>query len=96
MTDGKLRSGEVQGEAAAIETHHQAGKEIREAIKRFGGPMPEDLPAEASIKPLIDERQKARKKVAMQKAQPQLTMFDNAEQTDPMSIQETQEENTDK
>lgn len=92
MTDDKLRSGQVQGEAAAIETHHQAGKEIREAIKRFGGPMPEDLPAEASIKPLIDERQKVRKKVAAQKAQPQLTMFDDVAQDTSITIQDTGEE----
>lgn len=76
MTDRKLRSGEIVGENAAIQTHYQAGKEIREAIERFGGPKPEDLPPEPSIKPIIDERQKARKKVATQKAQqPQLTMF---------------------
>jgi DNA-damage-inducible protein D len=81
LTDRKLRSGEVVGENAAIQTHNNAGKEIREAIKRFGGSLPEDLPAEPSIKPLIDDRQRARRKTAAQKAQPQLTMFDEADAT---------------
>lgn len=54
--------------------------------------MPEDLPAEQSIKPLMDERQKARKKVSAQKTQSQLSMFDGVEQTNSTSIQETQEE----
>jgi len=85
LTDNKLRSGQVKGEAAAVHTHHQAGKEIRQAIERFGGPMPEDLPAEPSIKPLIDERQKARKKVIAHQAQPQLTMFDEVEAEQPGS-----------
>jgi len=79
LTDRKLRSGEIEGESAAIQTHHHAGKEIRQAIERFGGSMPEDLPTEPSIKPLIDERQKARKNVAAQKAQPQFTMFAEVE-----------------
>lgn len=92
LTDNKLRSGQIKGEAAAIHSHTQAGKEIREAIERFGGPLPEDLPAEPSIRPLIDERQRTRKKIAAQKAQPQLTMFDGVEQTNSRSIQETQEE----
>jgi DNA-damage-inducible protein D len=88
MTDRKLRSGEVVGENAAIRTHHQAGKEIREAIERFGGPMPEDLPAEPSIKPLIDDRQRAKRKTMVQKAQPQLTMFNDAEDTQPTANDE--------
>ena len=72
MTERKLRSGEVTGENAAIQTHHQAGKEIREAIERFGGPMPEDLSPEASIKPLIDERKRSKKKAAQPKEQANL------------------------
>ena len=81
LTDRKLRSGEIVGETAAIQTHQQAGKEIREAIERFGGPMPEDLPAEPSVRPIIEERQKTRKKLESQKAQPQLSMFDEPEPT---------------
>ncbi len=92
LTDNKLRSGQVNSEAQAIRSHNQAGKEIREAIERFGGPLPEDLPAEPTIQPLIEERQKARKKVAAQKAQPQLTMFEEVSQTKSGSIQQTQED----
>jgi DNA-damage-inducible protein D len=80
MTDEKLRSGAVVGEEAAIEAHREAGKTIRQSIAAYGSRMPEDLPTEPSIKPVIDQRQKTRKKVVAQKAQPQLTMFDEAEQ----------------
>jgi DNA-damage-inducible protein D len=43
----KLQRQGRMGQGRAIETHHQVGKEVREAIKRIGGTMPEDLaPAE--------------------------------------------------
>jgi DNA-damage-inducible protein D len=43
----KLEREGIQGQQKAIETHHRVGKEVREAIKRIGGTMPEDLaPAE--------------------------------------------------
>jgi DNA-damage-inducible protein D len=96
LTDRKLRSGEVVGENAAIRTHHQVGKKIREAIEDLGGPLPEDLPAEPSIKPLIDDRKAARRKTAAHKAQPQLTMFDDTdtETTEPSAATDTKPNRT--
>ena len=47
QTRAKLERQGIKGQERAIETHHQVGKEVREAIKRIGGTMPEDLaPAE--------------------------------------------------
>jgi DNA-damage-inducible protein D len=49
----------IKGEQAALDTHHRIGKEIRSAIERIGGTMPEDLPAEESVKKLaVEHKQK--------------------------------------
>lgn len=43
----KLARDRVRGQQVAIDTHQQVGREVREAIKRIGGTMPENiLPAE--------------------------------------------------
>jgi DNA-damage-inducible protein D len=43
----KLGRQQVHNQEQAIETHKQVGKEVRDAIKRIGGTLPEDLlPAE--------------------------------------------------
>ena len=46
----KLASRRVKGQQQAIATHIQVGKEVREAIKRIGGKMPENLPPAEHIK----------------------------------------------
>lgn len=76
LTEDLLRDGKHNGEAHAIQTHNEVGKRIRKAIADTGARLPEDLPSEPSVKPLLDERQKARKKVETEKAKPQLSMFD--------------------
>jgi DNA-damage-inducible protein D len=59
QADAKLRRDRVQGKDAANITHYQVGHEVREAIKRLGGTMPEDLPTpEKSIQDLQREEQK--------------------------------------
>lgn len=76
QTEAKLRRENIHGEQNAIDAHHKIGKGVRKTIEEFGGTMPEELAPEPNIKPLIEERKKARKKVAAQKAQqPQLDMF---------------------
>jgi DNA-damage-inducible protein D len=75
ITEEKLRKEGIVGEVAASQTHHDVGKSVRRAFTDMDATPPEDLPAEPSIKPLLDERQKTRKKVATQKKQPQLEMF---------------------
>ncbi len=46
----KLAQEGIQGQQRAIDTHRQVGKEVREAIRRIGGTMPESLPPAEDIK----------------------------------------------
>ena len=44
QTEEKLRKDKVQGADAATSVHYNVGNEVRAAIKKIGGTMPEDLP----------------------------------------------------
>jgi DNA-damage-inducible protein D len=58
QADAKLRRDQVNTKGQANVTHYQVGQEVREAIKRLGGTMPEDLPTpEKSIQELQREEQ---------------------------------------
>jgi DNA-damage-inducible protein D len=50
QAEAKIRRDNVQGEQVANQTHKKAGEEVREAIKRLGGEMPETLPRKENIK----------------------------------------------
>lgn len=54
----KLRREGIVGQSKATETHHKVGEAIRNLIDEIGGAMPEDLPAEPSIKPLRTGRKR--------------------------------------
>lgn len=56
QTDRKLRDEKIQGEMPARETHHRVGKIVREAIRKAGNPMPEELSGEPSLKKLARKR----------------------------------------
>ena len=58
QTQQKLERERIQGEGPAIETHRSVGVEVRDAIRRIGGTMPEDLPIEEPIKKVIAAQQK--------------------------------------
>lgn len=58
QTEEKLRNESIVGQSRAIETHHEVGKQVRKAISEIGGTMPENLPPEPSIKPLLDDRRR--------------------------------------
>jgi DNA-damage-inducible protein D len=59
QADAKLRRDKVDSKGQANVTHYQVGQEVREAIKRLGGTMPEDLPTpEMSIQELQREEQR--------------------------------------
>lgn len=59
QTDAALRRDQVSGKDQANATHYRIGQEVREAIQRMGGTMPEDLPTPAkSIQELQREEQK--------------------------------------
>jgi len=57
--DAKLRRDKVSTKGQANLTHYRVGQEVREAIRRLGGTMPEDLPTpEKSIQDLQRDEQK--------------------------------------
>lgn len=59
QTDAKLRRDQVDSKEQANATHFQVGQEVREAIARLGGTMPENLPTpEKSIQELQRDEQK--------------------------------------
>lgn len=60
QTQQKLEREGIRGEGAATHTHRIVGGEVREAIRRIGGTMPEDLPKEEPIKKLIAAQKKAK------------------------------------
>ncbi|WP_375392929.1 DNA damage-inducible protein D [uncultured Sphingomonas sp.] len=51
----KLAREGIRGEQRAIEAHHSVGREVRAAIAKIGGTMPEDIPADEHIK-LVEQR----------------------------------------
>lgn len=63
QTEDKLRREGVKGEQNAMKTHQEVGQEVRHTIANLGGVMPEELPAEPSIKKLIRSRRKRAKEL---------------------------------
>jgi DNA-damage-inducible protein D len=59
-TEEQLIRRNIQGEQLALDTHHRVGREIREGLRKIGTTMPEDLPAEESIKKLSAARRQKR------------------------------------
>jgi DNA-damage-inducible protein D len=58
QADAKLRRDQVSTKGQANVTHYRVGQEVREAIKRLGGTMPEDLQTpQRSIQELQREEQ---------------------------------------
>jgi DNA-damage-inducible protein D len=52
QTEEKLKRDKIKGKNNANKTHYEVGKKVRQTIKELGGTMPEDLPAEDSIRKL--------------------------------------------
>ncbi|MCI0696403.1 DNA damage-inducible protein D, partial [candidate division KSB1 bacterium] len=50
QTRDKLARESIKNQERAIQTHEQVGKEVRTAIQRIGGAMPENLPPAEHIK----------------------------------------------
>ncbi len=50
QTRDKLAREQVGDQQTAIDTHHQVGQEVREAIRRIGGTLPENIPAAEPIR----------------------------------------------
>lgn len=50
QTRDKLARNHTNNQTQAINTHEQVGREVRGAIKRIGGTLPENIPAAEHIK----------------------------------------------
>ena len=67
QTEEKLRKDEVEGADMATNVHYSVGKEVRTAIEKIGGTMPEDLPTPEKSIQQIEKEQMARLKSKVQK-----------------------------
>jgi DNA-damage-inducible protein D len=57
QTESKLKREDIHGADEASNAHYKVGHEVRKAIERVGGTMPEDLPTpEKSIATLEKEQ----------------------------------------
>jgi DNA-damage-inducible protein D len=56
----KLQKENVKGQEQAIQTHKKVGQEVRDAIKRIGGTLPENIPPAEHIK-IVQKRIKGLK-----------------------------------
>ena len=62
QTEEKLRKDEVDNAKLATSIHYSVGKEVRSAIEKIGGTMPEDLPTPEKSIQEIEKEQMARLK----------------------------------
>lgn len=58
QTEQKIAKDRIQGQLQAQQTYKQVGQEVRTAIRKIGGTMPEDMTPEESLKKLERERNK--------------------------------------
>ena len=57
QTEELLKRQSKEDESMATDTHYLVGKTIREAIKKLGGTMPEDLPTpDKSVREIEKEK----------------------------------------
>ena len=57
QTEEKLRKDKIKGTDKATTTHYSVGKEVRSAIEKIGGTMPEDLPTPVKSFQQIEKEQ---------------------------------------
>ncbi len=62
QTEEKLRKDQVHDAGTATHVHYTVGKEVRSAIEKIGGTMPEDLPTPEKSIQQIEQEQLARLK----------------------------------
>ena len=67
QTEEKLRKDNIQGAEKATSVHYNVGKEVRTAIEKIGGTMPEDLPTPEKSIQQIEKEHMARLKAKAKK-----------------------------
>lgn len=65
QTRDKLARDNIRTQSQAIRTHEQVGKEVRDAIKRIGGDLPETIPPAEHIKTVEKRVKSATPKLAL-------------------------------
>lgn len=58
QTEEKLQRENIQGQHEAMVAHQEVSKKVRAAIENIGGTMPENLPAERSLRKIASERKR--------------------------------------
>ena len=66
QTRDKLARERVNDQQSAIRTHESVGREVREAIKRIGGKLPEELPPAEHIKQVEKRVKRAAPKLKLE------------------------------
>jgi DNA-damage-inducible protein D len=66
QTREKLKREGIYGQQKAITAHEQVGKEVRAAIVKIGGDLPENIPADEHIKQVEKRIKSATPKLALQ------------------------------
>jgi len=66
QTRDKLARQDIHGQEQAIQTHKQVGQEVRDAIKRIGGTLPENLPPAEHIKQVEERIKQAAPKLELE------------------------------
>jgi len=82
QTEDLLIRNQVEGLDDATRTHYFAGDQVRKAIEAMHGPMPEDLPSAPSIRKMIDEHNRKKKRTLKAKEEQQdqqLSLFEREE-----------------
>ncbi len=67
QTEEKLRKDEIDNAKTATSVHYAVGREVRSAIEKIGGTMPEDLPTPEKSIQQIEKEQMARLKAKAKK-----------------------------
>ena len=67
QTEEKIRKDEVDNAQSATSIHYAVGKEVRGAIEKIGGTMPEDLPTPKKSIQQVEKEQMARLKAKAKK-----------------------------
>ncbi len=67
VQNGDPRKEVIKGAETATSIHYNVGKEVRTAIKKIGGTMPEDLPTPEKSIQQIEQEQMARPKAKAKK-----------------------------
>ncbi len=66
QTEDLLRNKGIASKPEANRTHHAVGKEVRAAIERIGGTMPEDLPTPGQSIQQLEQAEQQRMQARLQ------------------------------